>query len=235
MSASGSDDSSDSGSSGSSDGIDAQPKEHLVTKIRKVYSNKFDAVRQSLKLAKKNRADQQQEEGRVVSTGADPQPQSQHLPPALQQQFKIKKVFDYQGFGTIILLSFLSTGFLFAMKKYIFTPGEFWKQSSGGQRTSRQQNTHKTYYNFHNSNSHGSPTTPLFNKDQMTKSYLSVLGLPLDNLCPSVREVKAAYRKVSLRTHPDVVNADNPKTKKYLEERFIMATKAHDELLHMLR
>jgi hypothetical protein len=228
MSASGSD---DSGSSGSGD---AQPKEHLVTKIRKVYSNKFDAVRQSLKLAKKNRADQQGGEGQAVLAGADPQPQSQHLPPVLQQQFEIKKVFDYQGFGTIILLSFLSTGFLFAMKKYIFTPGEFWKQSSGGQRTNRQQNTHRTYYNFHNSNNHGSPT-PLFNKDQMTKSYLSVLGLPLDNLCPSVREVKAAYRKVSLRTHPDVVNADNPKTKKYLEERFIMATKAHDELLHMLR
>ena len=191
-------------------------------------------MRQSLKLAKKNRADQQGGEGQAVLAGADPQPQSQHLPPVLQQQFKIKKVFDYQGFGTIILLSFLSTGFLFAMKKYIFTPGEFWKQSSGGQRTNRQQNTHRTYYNFHNSNNHGSPT-PLFNKDQMTKSYLSVLGLPLDNLCPSVREVKAAYRKVSLRTHPDVVNADNPKTKKYLEERFIMATKAHDELLHMLR
>ena len=222
-----------------------KPKQHLITKIKKVYSNKFDAVKQSLKLARKNRREQEElAKAAGAATGGGDMETSASVNG--NQVITRDSRFDFQGFGAIIAISFFSTGLLFSMKKYIFKQGEFWKHGNNysSQSQSRQQYTYRTYhnhqsgYNRHNNNSSGSGTgnTILFDKDQMTKSYLSVLGLPCSNLRPSIKEVKAAYRKVSLRTHPDVISSEaNIKSKKYMEERFIMATKAHDELLKILK
>mmetsp|Transcript_15729 Transcript_15729/g.26244 ORF Transcript_15729/g.26244 Transcript_15729/m.26244 type:complete len:233 (+) Transcript_15729:161-859(+) len=218
---------------------DEKPKEHLITKILKVYSYTFNGMRQSLMMAKKNRKEHEEREIAASMTDArNSNDSTTQIGANLIMKRETK--FDYQGFGAIVIISFLSTGFLFAMKKYIFKPGEFWKQGSGaaGSDANRQRFTYRAYHN-HNSNGSGGSSnsggsTPVFNHDQMIKSYLSVLGLPLHNLRPSVQEVKQAYRKICLRTHPDVVESENMKSKKYLEERFIMATKAHDELLQVL-
>lgn len=211
-------------------------KEHLITKIFKVYTYTFNGLKQSIDIAKKRRKEQEKRESTVspLRTGnsSDSPLQNHEANRLIKNQTK----FDYRGFGAVIIISFLSTGFLFAMKKYIFKPGEFWKQgntSAGSSRAHRQRFTYRAYHN-HNSSGSSNTSAPVFSHDQMIKSYLSVLGLPLDNLHPSVIEVKQAYRKVCLRTHPDVVKSENMKSKKYLEERFIMATKAHDELLQVL-
>lgn len=215
---------------------DEKSKEHLITKILKVYSFTFEGLKQSISMAKKSRKEHEKREmtASTLNTRTSGDSRPQHLEE--NQHIKKQTKFDYQGFGAIVIISFLSTGFLFAMKKYIFKPGEFWKQgstSSGGSYTHRQRFTYRTYHN-HTSSGRNNTSPPVFSHDQMIKSHLSVLGLPLHNLRPSVKEVKQAYRKVCLRTHPDVVDSENIKSKKYLEERFIMATKAHDELLHVL-
>ena len=221
-----------------------------VSKVRKVYSNKYDAVKQSLKLARENRRAREVQFAAAAVMGGNTAASrnlSEKDETALINNEK-KKFDSLQGFNAIIAISFLSTGFLFAMRKYILKPGEYWRQGNGhgSQGGSNRQHYHyrahhnhqdqhqnSGYYNSSNQNGSTSASGTL-NKDHMTKHHLTILELPISNLRPSRRDVKDAYRKISLRTHPDVVRSggtSSGKMKKYLEERFILATTAHDELL----
>lgn len=217
-------------------------KDHLVTKIRKVYSNRFDAVKQSLKQARRNRRALEEQS---IEAGTSPGNSNQSVrTDAATITSRTNKPFDIRGFSAIVAISFASTGFLFAMRKYIFQPGEFWKQGSHSSHNRRRPKYHYRTFHNHNYGSSSSSNTSsggIYDKDHMTKHYLTILELPTNNLRPTVKDVKAAYRKISLRTHPDVVRSMNKnnnkdlKSTKYLEERFIMATKAHDELLKELK
>lgn len=90
----------------------------------------------------------------------------------------------------------------------------------------------------------------------MIRKHLLRLDMPLSTLNPSVADIKKAYRAISLKTHPDVnvvqassrnsnssrdgasagadTGEDQRKVVKALEQRFMHATVAHDELLRQL-
>lgn len=240
-----------------------KPKGLSTSKIRKIYSNRFDAVKQSLKLARKNRRALEEQQSTAAAAVAAGTMSGTHLSEidaaaAVASMNNNKRTFDLQGFSAIIAISFFSTGFLISMRKYILTPGEFWRQGNSHSRHngSGQQYHYRTYHNHQNSNNQHTTNNnnsksnnrvggSIFDKDHITKHHLTILELPTSNLHPSRREVKDAYRKISLRTHPDVLagrggtgttgTAAAHKWKKYSEERFILATTAHDELLKALK
>jgi curved DNA-binding protein CbpA len=67
------------------------------------------------------------------------------------------------------------------------------------------------------------------------KKHLLWLDMPLTKLNPSVADIKSAYRRISLQTHPDVIQSHgagsgNEGRVKELEEKFMQATVAYDEL-----
>ena len=210
-------DDSDNGQSGRQ----SQKKKKIV------YSNKWDAVKQSLKQARRNRAVKYEQSGL-----SDNESNNRNGTQVLNID---KKVHDMNGLGIIIAISFLSTGFVIAMRRYIFAPGEFWKQGAHAQyRQSKQNFHHSTFHNSRYGRGHDDGNV-VVDRDHQIKNYLTLLELPVTNLQPSRKEIKSAYRRICLRTHPDVLKSnydvDNMMKKKRLEERFILATKAHDELL----
>lgn len=80
-------------------------------------------------------------------------------------------------------------------------------------------------------------------RNAVIKKHLLQLDMPLSSLNPSVADIKTAYRKICLKTHPDVAVVGSSKgngkegqgySHRELEQRFLQATAAHDELLRRL-
>jgi hypothetical protein len=65
--------------------------------------------------------------------------------------------------------------------------------------------------------------------------HLDVLGIPKAiGVLPKESEIKDAYRKICLKTHPDVLGSDHPE-KQQAEKKFIEATTSYNYLLDYLK
>jgi hypothetical protein len=65
--------------------------------------------------------------------------------------------------------------------------------------------------------------------------HLDILGISkISGIAPKEAEIKNAYRKICLQTHPDVLGSDHP-DKQRAEQKFIEATASYNFLLEYLR
>lgn len=74
-------------------------------------------------------------------------------------------------------------------------------------------------------------------RTSLIRQHLVQLELPLSQMRPSVADIKSAYRRRSLKTHPDVARGGagaGQASREELQRRFMLATTAHDELLRCL-
>lgn len=177
-------------------------------KAKKIYINKLDAIRMTIKQSKKLQKARQQSNQNTGPSNAFP-----------STNLFIK---------TVLCASFLSTALLFVTKRYIFTSREFWAQRNYSTR--RKTNFYHTHH-YCNLNS----SIKRSNNDEVIKFNLRMLGLPTSNMNPTSREIKDAFRKTSFKTHPDVVKASNESSKAYFKERFVLAKNAHDFLMARLK
>jgi hypothetical protein len=65
--------------------------------------------------------------------------------------------------------------------------------------------------------------------------HLDALGIPkVIGVLPKEADIKDAYRKICLKTHPDVLGTDHPE-KQQAEKKFIEATTSYNYLLDYLK
>lgn len=123
----------------------------------------------------------------------------------------------------------------------------YWKHKgfASNSESTNQRNAGRKSTGRSNASSSSQDASRAFQKsrDERHKAIrerLHWLEMPLTKLNPSVAEIKTAYRRISLKTHPDVARgqcgtrAESKDREKELQEKFMQATAAHDELLKIL-
>lgn len=127
-----------------------------------------------------------------------------------------------------------------AVRRYAFRKTKkdrFQQEFSSWSRMAYEQQTSKTHSSTYQGNSSHKYLNYAFKHEsnRVIDRHLDILEIPkVVGVIPKEAEIKEAYRKICLKTHPDVLGTDHPE-KHQAEKRFIDATTSYNFLLNFVR